>query len=77
MSMLLGGGSLHISPPALHLPLRKALGPLFLPAAIAGYLPDLERIARAHLTQWAEQKHIKAQEAAKSYTMQVKLHNVW
>jgi cytochrome P450 len=71
MCMLLGGGSLPISPPALHLPLRKALGPLLQPAAIAGHLPDLERIAPVHLTKWAEQKHIKAQEAAKSYTMQV------
>jgi cytochrome P450 len=42
-----------------HLMLRKALAPLFSPAAIRGYMPQVQAIAEACVSSWLKQGDIK------------------
>lgn len=45
-----------------HLMLRKALNPLFSPAAIRGYMPQVQAIAEACVGSWLKQGDIKGRQ---------------
>jgi cytochrome P450 len=44
-----------------HLALRKALNPLFTPAAIRSYMPKLQAIAEGCVERWLQQGRIKGE----------------
>ncbi|MCG8418078.1 MAG: cytochrome P450 [Proteobacteria bacterium] len=55
---LLGPRALPIQRDPEHMQRRKILRQAFAPRLLAGYVPDMDRIARIHLERWADQRHL-------------------
>jgi retinoid hydroxylase len=72
---LLGPRSISTTHFGAHTALRKALAPAFGPAAVAGYIPLMERVCQEHAAAWAAAgPGFKGAAASKSFTFHVIAH---
>jgi retinoid hydroxylase len=72
---LLGPHSISTTHFAAHTALRKALAPAFGPAAVAGYVPLMQRVCEEHVAAWAGAgPGLSGVAAAKSFTFHVITH---